>query len=181
MFLSQLDLSLGAMQLVTDKQQVVRAFYFAVHKERLHCSLREYYGAVVLVETSTLTESADALVRYFDSELEALNALRTKTAGPEQQRRVWASLSPIPECTITTYDKLGRELGFDDPRAAIDMGVANGSNFIAIIVPCHRVIASNGYLKDYVRGVHRKRLLLEHEMVMTSKDEKPQTTMLPGF
>jgi methylated-DNA-[protein]-cysteine S-methyltransferase len=175
MFLSQLDSPLGAMLLVTDAQQVVRALDFADHKARLHRSLREHYGEVELVETSALAEIADALARYFDSELEALNALRTETAGSELQRRVWAALRRIPAGMITTYGRLAKELGFDDPRAA------NGANPIAIIVPCHRVIASNGDLKDYAWGVHRKRWLLEHEMAMTSREKKPQTAMLPGF
>jgi methylated-DNA-[protein]-cysteine S-methyltransferase len=181
MFLSQLDSPLGAMLLVTDAQQVVHALDFADHRARLHRSLREHYGEVELVETSALAEIADSLARYFDSELEALNALRTETAGSELQRRVWAALRRIPAGTITTYGKLAMELGFDDPRAAIDIGAANGANPIAIIVPCHRVIASNGDLKGYAWGVHRKRWLLEHEMAMTSNEEKPQTAVLPGF
>lgn len=123
------------------------------------------------------------MARYFDGELQALDGLRTATAGSELQRRVWAALRHIPAGTTTSYGKLAKALGFDDPRAAIDMGAANGANPIAIIVPCHRVIASNGDLKGYAWGLHRKRWLLEHERAMATreKESEPQTAMLPGF
>lgn len=121
------------------------------------------------------------MVRYFAGELEALDALRTATAGSELQRRVWTALRRIPAGTTTTYGKLAKELGFDDPRAAIDMGAANGANPIALIVPCHHVIASNGDLKGYAWGLHRKRWLLEHEKAKASKEYEPRTAMLPGF
>ncbi|TAM08993.1 MAG: methylated-DNA--[protein]-cysteine S-methyltransferase [Nevskiaceae bacterium] len=183
LFLSQLDSPLGAMLLVTDAQQAVRALDFADHKARLRRGLRERYGEVELVEIPAPAEIADALAHYFEGELAAVDALRTQTAGTELQRRVWAALRHIPAGTTTTYGKQARALGFDDPRAAIDMGAANGANPIAIIVPCHRVIASNGDLKGYAWGLHRKRWLLEHEKAMPTKEKEPepQTAMLPGF
>ncbi len=183
LFLSPLDSPLGAMLLVIDAQQVVRALDFVDHKARLHRGLSKHYGEVELIEASAPAEIADALTRYFDGELEALNVLHTATAGSELQRRVWAALRRIPAGTTTTYGKLAKELGFDDPRAAIDIGAANGANPIAIIVPCHRIIASNGDLKGYAWGLHRKRWLLEHEKALATKEKEsePRTAMLPGF
>ena len=67
------------------------------------------------------------------------------------------------------------------PRAAIDVGAAIGANPIAIIVPCHRVIASNGELRGYAWGLNRKRWLLEHENAIASALEAPQPMRLPGF
>lgn len=181
MSLSQMDSPLGAMLLVTDAQHVMRALDFADHKARLHRGLREHYGEVELAEMPAPGEIADALARYFAGELEALNALQTRTSGSELQHRVWAALRLIPVGTTTTYGKLATELGFDDPRAAIEIGAANGANPIAIVVPCHRVIASNGDLKGYAWGLHRKRWLLEHEKAMAAMAKKSQTAMLPGF
>lgn len=181
MFLSPLDSPLGAMLLVTDAQQIVRALDFADHKARLHRGLREHHGELELTELPAPAEIAEPLARYFAGEMEALNALQTQTSGSELQRRVWAALRRIPAGATTTYGKLARELGFDDPRAAIDIGAANGANPIAIIVPCHRVIASNGDLKGYAWGLQRKRWLLEHEKALEPKEEEPQTAMLPGF
>ena len=179
--LSQLDSPLGAMLLVTDMQQTVRALDFADHRTRLHRGLRQHYGAVELIEAGAPAEIAEALTRYFNGELAALDALRTATAGPGLQRRVWAALRRVSAGTTTTYGELARELGFDDPRAAIDIGAANGANPIAIIVPCHRVIARNGDLKGYAWGLQRKRWLLAHEKAMAPKAEAPQTAMLPGL
>ncbi|HHL0960150.1 TPA: methylated-DNA--[protein]-cysteine S-methyltransferase [Serratia marcescens] len=181
LFLSQLESPLGAMLLVTDAELNVRALDFVDHEVRLRRGLREHYGKVELEEIPVPAMIADALARYFGGELDALNVLWTTTAGSELQRRVWAALRRIPAGTTTTYGKLAKELGFDDPRAAIDIGAANGANPIAIIVPCHRVIASNGDLKGYAWGLHRKRWLLEHEKAMVVKKSEPKTAMLPGF
>jgi methylated-DNA-[protein]-cysteine S-methyltransferase len=181
LFLSHQDSPLGAMLLVTDAQQVVRALDFADHKVRLHRGLREHYGEMDLTKTPAPAEIADALTRYFAGELNALDALRTATVGSELQRRVWAALRRIPVGTTVSYGRLAKGLSFVDPRAAIDIGAANGANPIALIVPCHRVIASNGDLNGYAWGLHRKRWLLEHEKALASKDEEPQNATLPGF
>lgn len=181
LFLSHLDSPLDTLLLVTDAQQIVRALDFVDHQARLHRGLREHYGEVELTAAPAPAGIVDALARYFDGELEALNGLRTATAGSDLQRRVWAALRRIPAGTTTAYGKLARELGFDDPRAAIDVGAANGANPIAIIVPCHRVIGSNGELKGYAGGVHRKRWLLAHEKALAPQEAAPRTAMLPGF
>jgi methylated-DNA-[protein]-cysteine S-methyltransferase len=181
MFLSHLDTPLGAMLLVTDAEQAVCALDFADHNARLHRGLREHYGTIALRAISAPAGIADAMACYFEGALHALDALPTVTAGSELQRRVWAALQRIPAGTTTTYGKLARQLGFEDPRAAIDVGAAIGANPIALIVPCHRVIDSNGDLKGYAWGLHRKRWLLEHEKATTPEASEPQTAMLPGF
>lgn len=183
LFLSAVDSPLGGLLLVTDAQQRVRALDFADHEARLQRGLRGHYGAVDLTRIPAPIAMADALDRYFGGQLQALDGLRTATAGSELQRQVWARLRAIPAGTTSTYGQLARELGFDDPRAAIDIGAANGANPIALIVPCHRVIASNGDLKGYAWGLHRKRWLLAHEqaMVPRSRASASRTAMLPGF
>lgn len=181
MFLSALDSPLGAMLLVTDAQRVVHALDFADRKARLHRGLRERYGDGTPAEAPAPAEIADALIRYFAGELAALNALRTATTGSALQRRVGAALRRIPAGTTTSYGRLAKALGFDDPRAAVDMGAATGANPIAIIVPCHRVIASDGDLKGYAWGLHRKRWLLQHEKAVASGRNDGRTAMLPGF
>lgn len=181
MFSSRIDSPLGEMQLVTDAQRTLRALDFADHQAHLHRGLREHYGRVELIEIPAPDEIAEALARYFAGELDALDTLPTATAGSELQRRVWAALRRIPAGTTTSYGKLAKQLGFDDPRAAIDIGAANGANPIAIVVPCHRVIASNGDLKGYAWGLHRKRWLLEHERAPVARPVGAQTAMLPGF
>ena len=89
----------------------------------------------------------------FDFELEM--------EGPEFHRKVWGALVEIPFGTTTSYGAIARRVGF--PTAARAVGVANGANPIALVVPCHRVIGSNGTLTGYGGGLPLKRALLEHE------------------
>lgn len=179
--LSHLASPLGDMLLVTDAGETIRALDFADHRAHLHRLLREHYGSTNLVDSQAPWRIADGLARYFSGELDALAALPTATAGSDLQQRVWAALARIPVGTATAYGKLARELGFTDPRAAIDIGAAIGANPIAIVVPCHRVIASNGDLKGYAWGLHRKRWLLEHEKALRPQSAAPRTATLPGF
>jgi methylated-DNA-[protein]-cysteine S-methyltransferase len=181
LFLSHLDSPLGGMLLVTDAQQTLRALDFADHKAHLHRGLREHYGSPELLDAPAPAGIAQAISRYFSGELNALDTLPTATAGSGLQREVWTALRRIPAGATTTYGKLARELGFDDPRAAIEIGAANGANPIAIVVPCHRVIASNGELKGYAWGPHRKRWLLEHEKAIPPRSAAAQTATFPGF
>jgi methylated-DNA-[protein]-cysteine S-methyltransferase len=181
LFLSRLESPMGDMLLVSDAQQHIRALEFADHKARLYRGLREHYGSTELTDGPAPEGIAQAIARYFLGELDAIEHLPTATAGSELQRRVWAALRRIPAGTTTTYGKLAKELGFDDPRAAIDIGAANGANPIAIVVPCHRVIASNGELKGYAWGVHRKRWLLEHEKALQACASDSRSATLPGF
>lgn len=181
LFLSRLESPLGDILLVTDAQQNIRVLDFADHRAHLPRGLRAHYGAPELTDACAPAGIAQALARYFLGELNALDSLPTATAGSDLQRRVWVALRRIPAGTTTTYGKLARDLGFDDPRAAIDIGVAIGTNPIAIAVPCHRVIASNGDLKGYAWGPNRKRWLLEHEKAISPWSHGPRTTRLPGF
>ncbi|TDV11714.1 methylated-DNA--[protein]-cysteine S-methyltransferase [Paraburkholderia caballeronis] len=184
LFLSPLASPLGDMLLVTDERQQIRALDFADHRSRLHRGLREHDGGAApadLTDGPAPAGIANAVARYFAGDLNALDALPTATAGTDLQRRVWAALRRIPAGSTTTYGKLAKALGFDDQRAAIDIGAANGANPVAIVVPCHRVIASNGELKGYAWGVHRKRWLLEHEKALAPKSGGPRNATLPGF
>jgi methylated-DNA-[protein]-cysteine S-methyltransferase len=172
--LSRFPSPLGELLLVTDAAEQVRALDFADHAARLHRLLREHYGAYELLDAPTPPAIAAALTRYFAGELSALDELTAASPGSDLEHRVWDALRRIPVGCTKSYGELARELGFDDPRAAIDIGAANNANPVAIIVPCHRVIASNGDLKGYAGGVHRKRWLLEHEGALASRT-------LPGF
>jgi methylated-DNA-[protein]-cysteine S-methyltransferase len=181
LLLSELDSPLGTMLLVTDEQGRVRALDFGERMGRLRRGLREHYGAHELTEAPAPAAVADALRRYFGDDVQALDSINVATAGTDLQRDVWAALRRIPVGQTTTYGALGRLLGFTDPRAAIDVGAAIGANPIAVIVPCHRVVASNGELKGYAWGLHRKRWLLEHEKAIQLQVGAPQSASLPGF
>jgi len=81
--------------------------------------------------------------------------------GTDFQRAVWAALSRIPYGTTISYKEQATWVG--NPKATRAVGSANGRNPIAIVVPCHRVIGSDGRPTGYASGIDRKLWLLEHE------------------
>ena len=81
--------------------------------------------------------------------------------GTDFQRRVWAELCEIPYGETISYGELARRVG--NPQASRAVGLANGRNPVAIVVPCHRVIGADGSLTGYGGGLSRKVWLLEHE------------------
>jgi len=104
---------------------------------------------------------------YFAGDVHALDDVRVRfDRGTPFQREVWAALRTIPVGETISYAELARRVG--RPSAFRAVGSANGQNPAAIVVPCHRVIASDGTLGGYGGGLDRKRWLLEHEGVLTS-------------
>ena len=105
-------------------------------------------------------EAADQLRAYFAGELTEFD-LPLATGGAPFQQRVWAELRRIPYGSTMSYGELARRIG--NPKASRAVGAANGSNPISIIIPCHRVIGSDGRLTGYGGGIDRKAWLLDHE------------------
>ncbi|MFH0883972.1 MAG: methylated-DNA--[protein]-cysteine S-methyltransferase [bacterium] len=87
--------------------------------------------------------------------------LKVMPEGTEFQCKVWKVLQTIPYGQTISYGEQARRMG--NPNASRAVGAANGTNPIAIILPCHRVIGSSGALVGYASGIERKRWLLEHE------------------
>jgi methylated-DNA-[protein]-cysteine S-methyltransferase len=100
-----------------------------------------------------VTEYAEGRRRNFELEL--------LPEGPEFDQKVWKALRDIPFGATTSYGAIAKTIGH--PTAARAVGAANGANPIALIVPCHRVIGSDGSLTGYGGGLPLKRKLLEHE------------------
>jgi methylated-DNA-[protein]-cysteine S-methyltransferase len=105
-------------------------------------------------------EIADQLDAYFAGELTAFD-LPLAPRGTEFQRAVWSALTEIPYGQTTTYAQLA--LDIDRPTAIRAVGAANGRNPISLIIPCHRVIGTDGSLTGYGGGLPRKRTLLALE------------------
>ena len=152
---------LGDVLLVSDSAGALRALDFADYEQRLRRLLRLHYGTYELDPAPAPLALVKAMTAYFAGDLDAIATLRVATGGTPFQREVWAALRRIPAGRTTTYGALAVELG--RPGASRAVGLANGSNPIAIVVPCHRVIGSNGTLTGYAGGLSRKRWLLEHE------------------
>jgi methylated-DNA-[protein]-cysteine S-methyltransferase len=107
-----------------------------------------------------LLECIRQLTAYFAGRLTQF-ALRLASQGTEFQQRVWTELQRVPFGRTATYSDLAHRLG--DPNLTRAVGAANGSNPIAIIIPCHRIIGANGSLTGYAGGLWRKQWLLRHE------------------
>ncbi len=100
------------------------------------------------------------LNEYFKGERETFS-LKLNAQGTVFQQRVWNELLTIPFGKTTSYLTLSKQLG--DVKAIRAVANANGKNPLWIIVPCHRVIGSDGSLTGYAGGLHRKKWLIEHE------------------
>jgi methylated-DNA-[protein]-cysteine S-methyltransferase len=111
-------------------------------------------------DDSAFPEAADQLDAYFAGELKEFE-LRLDMAGTHFQRKVWNALRTIPYGETRSYGEVAEQIG--SPNASRAVGMANGRNPIAIIVPCHRVIGANGSLTGFGGGLHRKMALLELE------------------
>jgi methylated-DNA-[protein]-cysteine S-methyltransferase len=109
---------------------------------------------------TTLKEAAEQLEAYFAGRLRQFDVPLAPRGTPFQQE-VWRALCDIPYGETTSYGALAERIG--RPKAVRAVGLANGSNPIAIIIPCHRVIGSNGSLTGYGGGLATKRALLELE------------------
>lgn len=107
-----------------------------------------------------LEDAVYQLKEYFDGKRESFN-LDLNPQGTDFQQRVWQALLDIPYGKTTSYLQLSKTLG--DVKAIRAVAAANGKNPLWIIVPCHRVIGSDGSLTGYAGGLHRKKWLIEHE------------------
>ena len=122
-------------------------------RRRLKC-------AIVPGRNATLGETRWQLARYFSGESLAFN-LPLAPVGSVFQRRVWHELGKIAPGETRSYAAMAARLGV--PRAPRAIGRANGSNMLALVIPCHRVIRADGTLCGYAGGLWRKQRLLEHE------------------
>ena len=118
--------------------------------------------AVVPGENAHLGAVADALGAYFDGSRLTFE-VPLVPLGTDWQRRVWGHLGTIPPGSTRSYSWMADSL--DRPSARRAVGNANGLNYLAIVIPCHRVIRSDGMLCGYGGGLWRKQWLLDHERV----------------
>jgi methylated-DNA-[protein]-cysteine S-methyltransferase len=169
----RIDTPTGRMLLVSDDEHRLRALDWEDHEPRMRKLLLRHYGAnaIRLREVSRPSAARRAIEAYFDGELDALDGLPTSTNGTDFQRAVWAALRRIPVGRTISYGALAAKIG--RPTATRAVGLANGANPIAIVVPCHRVIGANATLTGYGGGLERKRWLLAHEAACRGGRSQP--------
>jgi len=157
--LDRVETPIGTALVVTDEQGVLRAFNWTDYEPAMLKWIGRHYPKAKLVEgQGPLRARFDA---YFAGQTDAFEAIAWEGSGTAFQKQVWEALCTIPAGETWSYAQLAERIG--RPTAVRAVGLANGSNPVALVVPCHRVIGSNGSLTGYGGGLHRKRWLLEHE------------------
>lgn len=111
-------------------------------------------------DESAFPAAVEQLDAYFAGELQEFD-LDLEMSGTAFQRRVWNALRAIPYGETRSYGEIAQQIG--SPTAFRAVGLANGHNPIAVIVPCHRVIGANGSLTGFGGGLERKSKLLDLE------------------
>ena len=119
------------------------------------------FGPVTLKEADDPLEARSRIAAYLAGDLRAIDALPVDPGGTPVQQQVWAELRRIPAGRTSTYAGLAAAIG--RPTATRAVGAATGRNPIAIVLPCHRVVGTNGGLTGYGGGLERKAWLLRHE------------------
>jgi methylated-DNA-[protein]-cysteine S-methyltransferase len=148
-----MDSPIGELTLTSDGEKLTG---IQMHEQR---HLKEI-PAEAQPDDGGLAPVVAQLKAYFAGELTDFD-LPLQMHGTEFQRRVWAALCEIPYGETISYGELAGWVG--NPKASRAVGLANGRNPVAIVVPCHRVIGADGSLTGYGGGLDRKVWLLEHE------------------
>lgn len=154
---------IGELAIMADGDGRLRGLAWGDRIEIKRKVLDRHYGAgaYVLVPARDPFGLVTALCRYFAGELHVIDDLPVATLGSAFQRAVWAELRRIPCGETISYGEMARRVG--DPGASRAVGLANNANPVGIVVPCHRVIGSDGRLVGFGGGMARKRWLLSHE------------------
>jgi methylated-DNA-[protein]-cysteine S-methyltransferase len=153
---------LGPLTIVVE-DGTVRAASFSDRAEELHRRLDPAARRAELRVVRDLGAVGAALRAYFDGDLGALDQLPVRQAGNPYFQSAWTAMREVPAGTTVSYRELAGRVG--DPGTARAAGFACASNQVVLIVPCHRVIRSDGTLGDYYYGLDVKRWLLRHEGV----------------
>lgn len=157
LWLDHIDTPLGRLALLVDDDEQLRVVGWTEGHARVDKQLQ-----LDGVRPGENPGGCSAALRaYFDGDVQVLAGLRVAPHGTPFQQSVWNALREIPCGTTTTYGELAVRIG--NPKAVRAVGLANGANPVGIVVPCHRVIGSDGSLTGYGGGLERKRWLLQHE------------------
>jgi len=163
--LDRLETPIGTALLVTDMQGCLRALDWHDHEPRMMQLLRRQYRdrGFTLENGPAPDRIAAALSAYFGGDLDRLATIKWRVGGTPFQRRVWGELHTVRAGSTMSYGAFAARLNV--PKAVRAVGHANGANPISVVIPCHRLVGSDGSLTGYGGGLERKRWLLAHEGV----------------
>ncbi|WP_120520708.1 methylated-DNA--[protein]-cysteine S-methyltransferase [Arthrobacter celericrescens] len=156
---------LGALTL-TSRDGVLSGIFYEGH---WHMPPAEFFGSRAEPTDPVFAPAVAQLREYLTADRTAFE-LDYRARGNEFQERVWARLEDIPYGETVSYGVLAAELG--DPNLAQAVGSAVGRNPLSIVIPCHRVVGSDGRLTGYAGGLANKRFLLDLEEPTAVKESK---------
>jgi AraC family transcriptional regulator, regulatory protein of adaptative response / methylated-DNA-[protein]-cysteine methyltransferase len=152
--------SLGAVAVARSPKGIC-AILLADHRRDLFPQLRQAFPAAELIEDAAgLAPALARVVQWVESPAASIE-LPLDVHGTEFQRRVWRALRKIPVGTTASYAEIARKIAA--PKSVRAVAQACGANTLALAIPCHRVVRSDGELSGYRWGVTRKRALLDRE------------------
>jgi methylated-DNA-[protein]-cysteine S-methyltransferase len=151
-----IDCPIGWVEMVSDENHIKKISLLNFIEHQNETITPPQYPSVLVACWQQMNAYLSESKQDFD-----LSALSLAPEGTEFQQRVWRELLKIPFGTTISYLELARRLG--DEKVIRAAAAANGKNPIAIIIPCHRVIGSDGNLTGYAGGLNRKKWLLLHE------------------
>ncbi len=171
LFVDRILSPIGTLLLVTDGEKLC-ALDYTDYEPRMLKLLQARYGPVRLKKGANAGRFSNALRAYLAGDLTAIDDIPVQTCGTSFQQQVWSALRMIPPGSVLTYGEMAVQLRRSTAYRAV--GMANGLNPVAIVVPCHRLVGASGALTGYAGGLERKRWLLEHEGI-TFNGEKIKT------
>jgi methylated-DNA-[protein]-cysteine S-methyltransferase len=163
--LATTDSPIGELTVASHGSKVCLVHFGPVTKH-VHSALAAWYPGASVGPGDDPGGVVSVLSRYFGGDLASLDEIDVELHGTPFQQRVWNALRTVPAGTTTSYAQLAGRVGASSAVRAV--GAANGANPVAVVLPCHRIIGSNGSLTGYGGGLERKRWLLNHEGVSRS-------------
>ena len=160
--MATVDSPIGKLTVAARGSKVCLVHFGPAHKY-VRTALATWYPGVSIESSDDPGGVARVLARYFDGDLASLDEVEVELHGTTFQQKVWNALRTVTAGTTTSYAELARRVG--TPAAVRAVGAANGANPVAVVLPCHRIIGSDGSLTGYGGGLERKRWLLDHEGV----------------
>ena len=160
LYQDELASPVGLVYVVSDGINL-RAVDFEGFESRLHRLLTRHYAQYAMHSRRDPGGAVSRLADYFAGDITAIDGLAVATNGTAFQKEVWAALRAVPAGTTVSYGTIADRIG--RPKACRAVGLANGSNPVAIVVPCHRIVGADKGLTGYGGGLERKQWLLGHE------------------
>ena len=151
-YIKYVDFKLGKIGIIEENGKIVKILFINENNKNMECFIEK--------DTNLLLEAKKQLEEYFKGKRREFD-LPIKQEGTDFQKKVWKALCEIPYGETRTYKEVAKMVG--NEKASRAVGMANNKNNIPIIVPCHRVIGSNGKLVGYALGLDVKKYLLDLE------------------